>query len=182
MYNGNVSVEEKDGVSYLLSGYVKRCFVTDIFIPAGKTEWSVDIPESVDSGHVVEGIGGYTGTGVPSPCGIWIDGIDTVTISDHNEYLQMLENGEYIDYTLTVNVGDNVRKMMFYDFSVWGDYEPYVYLKLAETAEALSDTAECGNDATARYIRVKVLFNVSENSEFFYSLDGKAFNKEQQTN
>jgi hypothetical protein len=182
MYNGNTSFEEKDGVSYLLSGYVKKCFVTDIIIPKGKTEWSITIPDKLDSGHVVEGIGGYTGTGVPTPCFIGVDGVDTEMIQDHDEYSQMLENGDFIDLTLTLNVGGNVRKMFFYDFAVWNEYDPYVYLKIIEETDSLSDAVGNELDASPRYIRIKVLFNVAENNEYFYSTDGVAFNKEQKTN
>lgn len=182
MYNGNTSFEEKDGVSYLLSGYVKKCFVDMIIIPEGKTEWSITIPDKLDSGHVVEGIGGYTGTGVPTPCFIGVDGIDTEMTWDRDEYNQMLEDGEFVDVTLTLNVGSKVRNIFFYEFSVWNEYDPYVYLKISEDAESLTDTEKNELDGHPRYIRIKVLFNISENNEYYYSIDGVAFNKEQKTN
>ena len=101
-YNGNIDYYEKDGVHYIVSGYVKRCFVTDIEFPAGVTEHTVTIPDKIESGHVVEGIGGFVGIGVRYPCDIFFED----ELLEHiygDEYDQMLEYGEFIDYTLTIN-------------------------------------------------------------------------------
>ena len=172
MYNGNTSFEEKDGVSYILSGYVKCCFVTCITIPEGQTQYEVTIPDKLDSGHKVEGLGGYTGTGVPTPCDIAVDGMATELITDHDEYMEMLEAAEFTDYELTVNVGKYVDMMRFVCFSVYGDYEPYFYLKTTDGEN---------ENAVPRYVRIHVSFNVSEDNEYFYSADGIAYEKEDDT-
>ena len=168
-YNGNTEVYEADGVTYLLSGYVKRCFVSEITIPEGVTEHTVTIPDRLESGHKVEGIGGYVGTGVPTPCDIVIDGISTEAIGSHEEYTDMLEQNEFIEYTLTVNVGKYVDDVMLFDA-----YDA-CYIKVFDTSE------EGAEQKPAQYIRLSIHYNIDEDNPYMYSSDGKIFYRETET-
>ena len=164
----------KGGVGYTVSGIVKRCFVSYIKIPAGQTEYEVTIPDKIDSGHKVEGLGGFVGSGAPNPCEIFMEGT-TPMYSD--EYQKMLDAGEFTDYKITVNIGKYVDNIFFRDFSVSEDSESYFYLKIADTETSTeADTAD--EEAPPQYIRIRVLINVDEENEYFYSVNGIVYRKE----
>ena len=168
-YNGNTEIYEADGVEYLLSGYVKRCFVSEITIPEGVTEHTVTLPDRLESGHKVEGIGGYVGTGVPTPCDIVIEGISTENFVSREEYLDMLEQNEFIEYTLTVNIGKYVDGVMLFD-----TYD-VCYIKVFDTDNTSEEGAE---QKPAQYIRLSIYYNIDEDNPYMYSSDGKIFYRE----
>lgn len=177
-YQSGVGFVEKDGVGYIVSGMVERCFVYSIEIPEGKIEYEVTIPDKIDSGHKVEGLGGYTGTGVPNPCVLSIENIIPADM-DSGEYQKMLDAGEFTDYTLTVNVGKHVRKIFFADFSAYNDYEPFVYIKVRDTETTVENETE--DTIPPQYIRIKVIINVDEDNEQLYSVDGIVYHKDAET-
>ena len=174
---GSRDFVEMGGVGYTVSGIIKRCFVSYIEIPEGQTEYEVTIPDKIDSGHKVEGIGGYVGSGAPNPCEIFIENTAPMY---NDEYQKMLDAGEFTDYTVTINVGRYVDTIFFRDFSAYGDDEAYVYLKISDTET--STEADTTDEATPpQYIRIKVLINVDSENEYFYSVDGIVYPKETET-
>ncbi len=173
-HSGKEEIVEKDGVHYLLSGYFKVCFVTYITIPEGQTSLEITIPDRLDSGHKVEGIGGYVGTGVPAPCDIIIEGFKTEGIYDHEEYEAMIVADRFTDYSLTVNVGKNINDILFY-YPIINSGEPYVYYTKLQADD--SD----GQDAP-QYIRVRVYINIDDDNMYYYSENGVVYTKEQNTN
>ena len=102
-------------------------------------------------GYRVTKIGGYTGRGMPTPFCI-----DFSSIGSHT--LDVPENAQITVYNFTLNIGKNVNEMQ--------NIRVNDYFKI---------------NGTEQYAKIVFTINCHKDNKHFYSLDGKLYNKKDNT-
>lgn len=141
----------KDNITYYPSSVSKVCFVGTYSWDGTQDTTTIDIPDKVD-GYRVTKLGGYTGRGVPTPFYIDFSSIGSYYYED------IPNNAEIITYHFTLNIGKNLNEIqrVFID----------EYLKI--------------NDSD-RYAKIVFTVNCNKDNKHFYSLDGKLYNRKDNT-
>ena len=125
----------------------KVCFV-------GRYTWSGDGPEAVlrvpdvCEGYSVTGLGGFHGSGAPTPFGIYIPG----TKAMHGEGT-LPENAKIEQYHLTIHLGKKIKETKLIDMNCYHNMG--------------------GN----RFIQVLVTVTCDEENPYFYSENGKLYSR-----
>ncbi len=142
--------ETEQNVTYYVSDLGMRAYARDFFWNGDTEHTDIIIPDKLENGADVEGLGGYFGTGVPDPFCVTVPK-EIIPLRDPSE------DEEIIKVTFNVTVGKNVKRAMF----SWGDK----YLLLGS------------GDDTEWYEPVFVFTCDSENP-YLKSVDGKLYEKE----
>lgn len=150
---GKKSLEEGD-FRYEMSSIRKECFVFYNGWDGDEDNMTINIADEVN-GYKVVTLGGYIGTGYPMEFHIDIPDIQAATDCWCSD---LPEDAEVITYHFTVNLGKNIRKIYS-----WGLDE---YCRVADTNQ---------------YRQVLLTVNCTEENKYFYSIDGKLYNKSDDT-
>ena len=136
-----------DNLSYDTNSILNICFASTYTWPIGEKHVVLDIPDTYD-GYRVTALGGYVGSGAPSPFMANLPNTLSVCSED------TLPNNAQIDqYHLVLNIGKYLRE----DKLIVMDY----YHKVG----------------TNQYVQVLVTVNCSPENPYFYSEDGKLYKR-----
>ena len=152
---GRYSVTENN-VSYTASNIKKVCFADHIQLPKDATEVEITVPDRISTGHLVEGIGGYVGSGAPVGCSIDIEDTELEPVSD------VEPNTQYTTYKVTLKLGKYIRNLSFYYFMTRSGEETYQYFLRKDTEEI---------------VKIQILFQIDPQNEHMSSIDGILYYK-----
>lgn len=152
---GRYSVTENN-VSYTASNIKKVCFADHIQLPKDATEVEITVPDRISTGHLVEGIGGYVGSGAPVPCSVGIADTELEIVSDTEAIT------EYTTYTVTLKLGKHIDKLSFFDFITRSGEETCQYFLRKDTEEI---------------IKIQMIFQIDPQNEHMTSIDGILYYK-----
>ena len=158
-------LEYNDGFLIAVNESAKCCFVGHYDCTEYVESAEITIPDEYN-GMPIKRIGGYYGRGVPTPFAISLSSDDYMNAPEGSKYDAVFSNIESFDisedYTVkeivfTLNIGKNIDTVEFVD----GDsYFPHI-----------------NDDESITFYHPVVWINCSEENKFFYSKDGKLYNK-----
>ncbi|MBO4413672.1 MAG: hypothetical protein J5830_03095 [Clostridia bacterium] len=140
-------------VTYYVSDLGTRAYARDFFWNGDVDETDIVIPDKLESGAVVEGIGGYFGTGVPDPFSVIVP----------KEVMPLRgpsEDDEITKVTFNVTVGKNVKRAMF-GYAEYGG--KYLLLGTGDDPE---------------WYEPVFVFSCDPDNPYLKSVDGKLYEKE----
>lgn len=156
---------EKDGFFFAINETANCCFVGSFNCDEYTENMEITIPDEYE-GKPITQIGGYFGRGVPSPFRISVSDI-YVNAPEGSEY-HSIYSGDIdefdieADYTVqnivfTLNIGKNIKTIKYVNMD---DYYPHI-----------------NEDNSITFYHPVVEINCSKENKFFYSKDGKLYDK-----
>ena len=136
-----------DGLSYEAHSILHSCFASAYTWPSGEKYAVLDIPDTCD-GYRVTALGGYVGSGAPSPFMANL----TNAFSVHSKGT-LPANARIEQYHLVLNIGKHLRHD---EFIVMDDYY---------------------NVGLDQFVQILVTVNCSSENPYFYSEDGKLYKR-----
>lgn len=143
----------QDNITYYQSSVQKKCFVSTYKWDGTESTMTVDIPNEVD-GYRVTQLGGYIGRGVPMS--FYIDFSDL----NYESSSSLPDNVQLSVLEFTINIGKNIKRIN----RIADNGNMYYYSPDTET-----------------YYQVAYTVNCSEENKYFYSKNGKLYNKKDDT-
>lgn len=156
-YTVTYSISEcviEDNVEYTVSKLFKKARVSEIILTKEKTTYEIVIPERLENGALVEGIG-YPTTSID----LFGYSFENYKIKGYASVPEEeVEFEEVTDYYITIVFGENIKKA-----------DSVLYLAEEPIIRQLLNTDE--------YVRLNFMFQVSPENEYYYSQDGKLYEK-----
>ena len=156
---------EKNGFHIAINKTANCCFVGSYNCIEYTDNLEITIPDDYE-GIPIKRIGGYYGTGLPTPFMISVADLymnaskgseyDAVYSGDIRDYL-ISENYTIEDIGFYLNIGKNIETIEYIDMD---NYYPHI-----------------NEDNSITFYHPVVSVNCSEENKFFYSKDGKLYNK-----
>ena len=159
---------EVDGLWICVNEKGKRCFANAYICTEYEENQEITIPDEYDDKPITK-IGGYSGRGVPSPFSISLEDEDLcVNAPEGSEYHAIFSGGSDFEENLpdncsvqelpfVLNIGKNVKKI---EYVVMDEYYPHI-----------------NQDGSVTFYHPTVYINCSEENKYFYSENGKLYNK-----
>lgn len=156
---------EVDGLYIAINKTSKCCFVGGYQYTEYTENPEITIPDDYN-GIPIKRIGGYFGRGFPTPFSISLAELymnapedseyDAIFIGDRNEF-EILEDYVIEDVVFNLNIGKNIEVIEFVDMD---EYYPHI-----------------NDDGSITFYHSVVNINCSDENKYFYSKDGKLYNK-----
>lgn len=143
MYRERICVDDQN---YTLHSFKKVCFADAYYWDGSEDRMLVNVPDECN-GYKVTSLGGFAGTGVPSPFGIQIPNTDM----GYEEDL-LPENAVVHPLCFTIHIGRNVDRLELTTM--------HYFYRDADTQE---------------FYQILVTVHCSEENETFYSNNGKLY-------
>lgn len=151
MHYGETTID-MDNVTFYPSKVNTVCFAGRYNWDGSSDKMTINIPDEVD-GYKVTKLGGYTGRGFPTP--FYIDFSSVGSICYHDD---IPDNAEIITYHFTLNIGKNLNEL-----------------------QRVVIDRYCKIKDTDKYAEFAFTVNCHKDNKHFYSLDGKLYNKKDNT-
>lgn len=145
----------EDNLAYAKSDSHKVCYVSDYYWDGNEDTMTINIPDYID-GYKVKYLGGYLGRGAPDPFCVNIPWSISEIYSE--ECIHVLEETNVKTLHFILNIGANVAQMKRVNM------RDYYHLEEPDV-----------------FLRVAVTVNCSSENKWFYSMDGKLYNKADDT-
>lgn len=154
-----------DGFSISINKTANCCFVGSYACTEYTENFEITIPDDYN-GMPIKRIGGYSGSGVPSPFYISLydlyvnapSGSKYGAIFAGDIYAFNIQDAYVVeDVVFTLNIGKNIEAV---EFVVMDQYFPHI-----------------NEDSSVTFYHPVVYINCSEENKYFYSQDGKLYNK-----
>lgn len=157
------SVEE-DGFCFVINKTANCCFVGSWEFDGDWSNTEITIPDSCN-GIPVTRIGGYRGRGFPMPFGISLyvlmnraESLEFGAIyGEHPDNFDLKYEYSVEDVPFVLNIGKNIRQIVYLDMD---EYFPRV-----------------NEDGSVTFLHPVVWINCSEENKYFYCVDGKLYNR-----
>ena len=156
---------EKDGFYIAINKIANCCFVGHYNCTEYTGNLEITIPDDYD-GIPIKRIGGYCGSGFPAPFSISLADVymnapenskyGMVYLGDITEY-DISEEYSIEDVVINLNIGQNIKVI---DFVVMHQYFPHI-----------------NEDGSITFYHPVVNICCSDENKYFYSKDGKLYNK-----
>lgn len=156
---------EVDGLYIVINKTSNCCFVGGYHYTEYTENPEITIPDDYN-GIPIKRIGGYCGRGVPAPFFISLAELymnapedneyDAIFNGDINEF-EILEDYVIEDVVFNLNIGKNIEVI---EFVVMDEYYPHI-----------------NDDGSITFYHSVVNINCSDENKYFYSKDGKLYNK-----
>ncbi len=159
--------ENESGITFGYSELKKDCFVGGISYSEGRTT-KIVIPNKFNGAPVVK-LGGYTGTGLPSPFLVYCD---EFYFSEQDGTVYSCDEAD-LKASIDENTVTNIENVLF-------------CIQLPEELKEISNTElTCvqyaekfdGEIRILKIFRPVYYFEISENNDTFYTIDGKLYYK-----
>ena len=159
------ALQEKDGFIIAINETANCCFVGGYKCTEYTEDFEIIIPDNYN-GIPIKRIGGYFGTGVPTPFSISLADLymNAPKDSDYNAIFhgnlnefKIIEDYVIEDVVFNLNIGKNIEIIEFVLMDV---YYPHI-----------------NDDGSITFYHSVVNINCSEENKHFYSKDGKLYNK-----
>jgi hypothetical protein len=154
-----------DGFYIAINKTANCCFVGDYDCTEYAENYEITIPDDY-GGMPIKRIGGYYGSGVPTPFSISLDELymNAPTGSKYSgifggdiDKFDIPDAYVVEDVVFTLNIGENIETV---EFVVMDHYFPHI-----------------NEDSSVTFFHPVVYINCSEENKYFYSQDGKLYDK-----
>ncbi len=158
---------EEDKIGYGYSKLENNCFVADISYSKGDST-DIIIPDKFN-GSYVTALGGYTGSGAPTPFGVNFNGNDFFL----ENYEIFSVDDEDIKLYIDKNIKVEVQNVMF-NITLPSKLKT---IKLTLLNEVVCQEYQQGRDTVLKVFRPVYYFNISKDNKYFYTKRGKLYYK-----